>query len=331
MHKSLFLSIAIMPLCVVANVAFAGQYMAHADFSGCPSQYITESSGDEGPFDSKEACQVRIDSVKNSLACAEYSCVPVGEDSNADSGSSSSAPPTPQGLIQESTKNVAHGIVYGNSQQTGVGLFGLTTGLLLPGLQRNPQQEAQQRREEAAREAEQRAEEERQAQEEARKQEQIKDQLLGEPGGGNSDSLHLMGVTQAPNLQLMTGDQALAPIGVNTANSTTSKTNVKFPDAFNRGYHDSSQCYSESTTNACPQNLSGQDFVACHHDYVAGYDVGTKEEEMKITKAAELGRLDAESGRPDNVTSVTNGAGDCQADLNNAYESGYHFRSDSAQ
>ncbi len=58
-----------------APAAHAG-WMAIADFSGCPSQYVS-GSGQEGPFASAAACQARLNSI-STLACARYRCVESG-------------------------------------------------------------------------------------------------------------------------------------------------------------------------------------------------------------------------------------------------------------
>jgi hypothetical protein len=314
-------NLIVLLMAFYTGVANAQQYMAHADFSACPSQYVS-GSGQDGPFDSESECQSYIDSV-NQLACAVYTCDPVGGGSSGGSESdSSSAPPTAQGLIHESTKNFVQGMMNGNGQQEGIGLMGITAGMLLQGSQSNPQQEAQQRAQEAARVAE----EKRQAEERAKQRELIKEQLLGEaPSGGDSTGdLHLMGVTPEPNLQLMTGDQALAPMATSTsqpASNIAAKVKRKYPDAFNKGYQAASQCFSQNIGTACFNVVD----PACAADYRAGFAVGTNEQKMKIDEAKKLGQLDAEDGKPDNSFNVTKDSyGDCMTDLNHAYENGYH-------
>src|SRR2546423_460627 len=61
--------------------AVAAWGTVHADFSGCPSQYVS-GTADE-PVESQTACVARINAIANKpregwLACARYTCVPNG-------------------------------------------------------------------------------------------------------------------------------------------------------------------------------------------------------------------------------------------------------------
>ena len=308
--------LVIAAMAVSIGTANAGSWMAYGDFTGCSSEYQGPPSSQDGPFDTEDDCQAAIDDAKTTNpACGVYECRGDGSDTSTGSGSNSN-------LIQESTKNMVQGLMNGNSQQSGAGMFGLTLGVMMLDAQSNQAEAARRKAEEATQAAEQK----RRAEEQARRDEQTKQRLLGESGTGGSQGLALMGVEQTSNLQLMTGDQALAPIGTSTdqsANNVASNAKRKYPDAFNKGFHDASQCYSQSIETACSSITDSTAYLTCADDYRAGFEVGTKEERMKIDKATRLGLLDAENGRPNNGFNVTNDTGDCRNELNMAYNNGY--------
>lgn len=286
-------------------------------YTDCPAcaQHLG-GNGKAGPFSSEDECN----NFKSSYPNNTFPYGPCYSTGNTSPDSSTSSDGS---LVNDSSQLIVGGLMHNDGQALGMGLMGLGASMLLNGSQTNAQQAAQQRAQEAAQEAEQ----QRQAAELARQREQIKEQLLGE--APSSGGLHLMGVTQEANLQLMTGDQALAPMA-SSVNQAVSKTpasgmkKVKHSYAFNKGYYDGSQCHPQTTQDACANNLPSQEYLTCHDDYIAGFEVGTKEENMKINEAKTLGQLDAESGKPDNSFNLTKDSGDCSTDLNGAYENGYH-------
>lgn len=281
-------------------------------YTDCPAcaQHLG-GSGKAGPFSSEDECN----NFKSSYPNNTYpygDCYSTGDtSSSSDSGTSSDG-----SLTNDASQLIVGGLMHNDGQALGLGLMGLGVNMMLQGSQTNPQQEAEQQAQEAA----QAAEEKRQAEERARQRELIKEQLLGEApsGGGSTGGLHLMGVTQEANLQLMTGNQALAPM-----TTTLGKKKVKHSDAYNKGYHDASQCYQEHPVTACSSISDSTAYLTCRNDYYAGYEVGAKEEKMKIDEATKLGMLDAEDGKPNNGFNVTNDTGDCRDDLDMAYSNGY--------
>jgi hypothetical protein len=82
-------------------------YYATADFSACPRQYISQTSGKEGPFSSLAVCQQRVNAVSGTLACARYSC----QSDNSDSGNSGLSIPSLAGLSSQQQIGVAAGVL----------------------------------------------------------------------------------------------------------------------------------------------------------------------------------------------------------------------------
>lgn len=308
-----------------ARNAEAGSYMAYIDASACrDSGYGGRMSGADGPFDSEEACQADINSVRSGQpqldGCAVYSCRDEGsgDDSSADSsGVSMPSIPLPSGGgMSQQALGVGLGVL-------GAVMIGAAVGSLLS---ESPQQEAARKAQEAA----QAAEQQRQAAEQAKKAEETKERLLGEIQGSDSGStqLSLMGTSPESSLQLMTGGDALAPMtdSVNRTapkTPTSGKTKVKHSDAFNKGYSHASQCISQNTITAC-YGQKGAAYQACLDDYRAGYEVGQKEMALKVNKAIALGRSDAEQGRKHNGFSDPDAVGGCRIELDEAYTSGYN-------
>lgn len=285
-------------------------------YTDCPAcaQHLG-GNGKAGPFSSEDECN----NFKSSYPNNTFPYGPCYSTGNTSSDSSTSSDGS---LVNDSSQLIVGGLMHNDGQALGMGLMGLSASILLNGSQTNPQQEAQQRAQEAA----QRAAARRQAEERARQRELIKEQLLGE--APSSGGLHLMGVTQEANLQLMTGAQALAPM-TGSVNQTAPKTpasgkkKIKHSYAFNKGYHDASQCYSEHPVTACSSISDSTAYLTCRKDYYAGYGVGAKQEKMKIAEATKLGMLDAEDGKPNNGFNVTNDTGDCRRKLDMAYTNGY--------
>ena len=211
-------------------------------------------------------------------------------------------------------------------QQNNAAVLGITilSTMIMQNANNNQAEEARRKVEDAA----QQAELKRQAQAQARRDEEAKQQLLGGPNSGNSSGLSLMGVTQTSSLQLMTGDQVQAPMATGS-NQNSSKNmgtdQVKHSDAFDKGYHDGSLCFSQNAGPYC-SGLAGATWQTCLDDYRSGYEVGTNEMKMKVSQATRLGRLDAESGKPNNGFNDSNSVGDCRVQLNEAYDRGYSQR-----
>lgn len=317
--RFLVIGLAMVVAGLCANDALAGAWMAHADFSNCPSQYIPQSSGEEGPFATESDCEARISEVESAspLACAQYECDQEGDDSSADTGGSIPSIPIPSGGLT-TQQQVGLGLGLLGAYMVGAGLHALLAG--------NPQQKAAERARQAALAAAQR----RKAAEKQRQLEATRDRLLREIKGtpGSSEHLALMGVDSQPQLQLMTGAQALTPMTASIqktahpAANPDAKKKVKHTDAFNKGYYDGSQCYSQSAGPYC-NGLSGDKWQTCLADYRAGYEVGTKEMKMKVDEATQTGLIDKELGKPNEGFVDVQDVGDCRTELTQAYNNGY--------
>ena len=210
-----------------------------------------------------------------------------------------------------------------NVQQNNAATLGITilSTMIMESAKNNQAEAAKRKADEALQEAEQK----RQAEAQARRDEETKQRLLGGPNSGSSSGLSLMGVTQTSALQLMTGDQALAPMTTSTNQNPSedvAKDKVQHTDAFNKGYHDGSQCFSQNAGPYC-SGLTGATWQSCLDDYRSGYEVGTNEMNMKVNEATQLGLNDKESGKPNNGFNDPNSVGDCRVQLNDAYDSGY--------
>lgn len=271
--------ITLSALVVLAGVAMLGSggcawadgWMARADFSDCPRQYIPQTSGEEGPFATEAECEARIENVENTsqLGCAHYECDEVGGGSGGASVPSAGGGNLQQQLLMEGT--MVGGYMIGR------------------GIRESIEKNEQQQKAEAATA---RAQAKRQAQIRARRNAAASRRLLGEGGsdGGGSD-LSLMGVTAEPQLQLMTGAQALQPVASNQAAATG-----KHSDAFHKGLTDASQCYSQNAGPYC-YGRSGAAWQSCLSDYRAGYQVGVNVRKMKLKEATQVGYTDGSSGR----------------------------------
>ena len=262
--------------------------------------------GVAGPFQSEDAC----DNFKSTYPNNTYpygDCYSKGDDANSSASGNGD-------LVNESSQLIVGGMMHNDGGAVGMGLMGMAASILLSGSQPNPQLEAQRRAEAAAQAAEAR----RQAEARARQRERIKQELLGTAPDSNDSTggLHLMGVTQEPKLALMTTDQALAPM-------IAAHKKIKHSDAFNKGYHDASQCYQQHPITACAGIQDSNAYLTCRSDYFAGYDVGVKKEKMKLNTAQTLGKLDALSGNPNDGFKATDNSGDCRVQLIEAYNRGY--------
>ena len=103
-----------------ARDAAAGNWMAYLDANGCDSEYQGRRSGHDGPFDSEEACQSFVDSVRSTQpVCFQYECRDEGggddsatADSSADSsGFSMPSVPLPSGGMSQQALGMGLGIL----------------------------------------------------------------------------------------------------------------------------------------------------------------------------------------------------------------------------
>lgn len=206
----------------------------------------------------------------------------------------------------------------GNGQQMGVGLMGIGAAALIQGLQGDPAADARRRAAEAARAAELK----READEQARQAEAAKERLLGETKSSDPNSLSLMGVEPAPTLQLMTGDDSISPpTGTNPPNNAAAAP-VKHSDAFNKGFQDASQCYSQNAGPYC-SGLTGDQWQTCLSDYRSGYQVGDKQRQQSMDEAYRVGQSSGASGLLADATSDPRALGPCRTEWVEAYNRGY--------
>jgi hypothetical protein len=187
----------------VATPSYA-QWKAVADFSACPRQYISETHGEEHGFSTQQQCQARVSQAQSQLACARYQCLAEGSGQTGDVGGGD--------LANQSTQALVKGFMNNNSQEVGLGLFGLGMNSLMQGMQGDPNEEA--RRAQIA--AQQRqavvAEQQRRAAEAARQAAEIKSQLL--PGVGGADPAPVAPIVTANNdIKLLTSDELLGGTG----------------------------------------------------------------------------------------------------------------------
>ena len=98
---------AIAATLVIAPHSSRADYYATADFSACPRQYVSQTSGKEGPFDTLAACQARVNAVSGSLACARYSC----QSDSSDSDDSGVSIPSLAGLSAQQQLGIAGGML----------------------------------------------------------------------------------------------------------------------------------------------------------------------------------------------------------------------------
>jgi hypothetical protein len=106
------------------------------------------------------------------------------------SGASSSSSSTGSSgdIVTDSTRNVVTGMMNGNSQQTGIGLFGIGAAALIQGMQSDPAADARRAEEVAAKQQRQADLQRRSEQEAARQQELSKQRILGALKGTESST-----------------------------------------------------------------------------------------------------------------------------------------------
>ena len=93
------LSILAWSILVIFTISSArAAFWAIADFSACPRQYVSNTSGKDGPFATREAALARIAQVQREspLACAKYSVLDDG--AGASSGTATPSQPTGGGF-----------------------------------------------------------------------------------------------------------------------------------------------------------------------------------------------------------------------------------------
>jgi len=187
----------------------------------------------------------------------------------------------------------------------------------------NPQEDAARQAEQAARAAARAAEQQRQADEQARLAEETKDRLLG--ARSDPSSLSLMGVDASPDLQLMTGDQA---VGASSASpdkpNKTAGTAGSQPKSagFAKGFKDASECYSQNAGPYC-MGVAADQQQACVADYRAGYQVGDKQRTRLMKEASRTGQNAGARGEAANAASNPGAQGPCRVQWIEVYNQGY--------
>lgn len=202
-------------------------------------------------------------------------------------------------------------------QGVGIGAYAIGRGLH-DAIFGNPEEEAKRKAEEAARAAEQK----RRDEEAARQAEQTKERLLGETKSSDPNSLSLMGVEPAPELQLMTGDESLGSSGTNPSNQAQGGAPAKRSEAFSKGFQDASQCYSQNAGPYC-SGITGDQWQACLSDYRSGYQVGDKKRQQSMDEAYRVGQSAGAGGGLADADSDPRALGPCRTQWIEAYDRGY--------
>jgi len=197
----------------------------------------------------------------------------------------------------------------------GAGVLGNAIGEALRG---NTDEDARRQAEQAAQTAEAKRQEIIQEQQ----KDEARDRLLGNSQGGNaSSSLSLMGVDHSPGLKLMTGDESISPpVATNPLNNAA--TTMKHSEAFNNGFQDASQCYSQNAGSRCA-NITGEKWKVCLSDYRSGYKVGEQQQHQNMDEATRIGQSAGESGKVTSADSDPRGLGPCRSQWIEAYNRGY--------
>lgn len=235
---------------------------------------------------------------------AEYNKYCSSSGGSGGSATASGGGPTPQQQIIQQGVAIS---AYALGQELHKAIFG------------SPEQDARRRAEEAVRAAEQK----RRDEETARQAEETKQRLLGESNGSDSNSLSLMGVEPAPDLQLMTGDEsASASAGSDPSKNAPGAAPTKHSEAFNKGFEDASQCYSQNSGARCAGVTADQQ-QACLSDYRSGYQVGDKQRQQALDEADRVGQTTGASGRPNDAFSDPRALGPCRREWIEAYNRGY--------
>jgi len=288
--------------------------MAYNDLSSCPRSQISETSRQAGPFPTLEACQAYFRSVPPYNTCERRECRPAGDSSSTSGGNGN-------GLVDKSTEAIAKGIAYKSPDAVGVGIIGLGVACLMdPRCTGNdPASVAARQAAEATRIAEQRRREE----EAARRAEETKQRLLGESKGSDPNALALLGVEPAPDLQLMTGDESLnASARPNPSSNNAPGGPQNHSAAFNLGFQDASQCYSQNAGPRCAGAPADQQ-QACLSDYRSGYQVGDKQRQRAMDEAGRVGQQAGASGKPADAASDPRALGPCRTQWIETYNRGY--------
>jgi hypothetical protein len=182
-------------IALLANAPASADWVAHADFSGCPRAAYPRTHGQEPPVPTEAACQAQIDRARRGdpAVCIRYSCKETG----AEASTTAPGDAIEQGMADA----LAAGLTGEISAAESVGLFAL--GAAAKGLLSSTGETA------AAPDPQARALEAEQAleqQQAARKADETKARLLAQ----------MQGVEDSGELQLMTDDAA--PV---SSNSTT--------------------------------------------------------------------------------------------------------------
>lgn len=221
-------------------------------------------------------------------------------------GSAAPAPSGPNPQQQLIQQGVAIG-AYAIGQELHKAMFG------------DPASDAARQAAEAARVAEQK----RRDEEAARRAEEAKQRLLGESKGSDPNSLSLMGVEPAPDLQLMTGDDSLSvSTRPNPSNNNAPGGSLNHSAAFNLGFQDASQCISQNAGPRCA-GVAADQMQACLSDYRSGYQVGDKQRQQALDEAVRVGQLAGTSGKLAEAASDPRALGPCRTQWIESYNRGY--------
>jgi hypothetical protein len=203
----------------------------------------------------------------------------------------------------------------------GAGILGNALGKAMSeALFGNPQQDAAHQAEATRRtqEATQAAEQQRQMDEqrrieEARQQDLAKQRILGSLKDRElSTSLVLKTEDNNPSLG---GHELKLKLG-DTENQKPK------PDAFNKGFQASSECYSQNAGPYC-SGFSGNEWQSCLDDYRSGYQVGDKQRVQILNEATSAGKDAGAKGELNNAASDPRALGPCRTQWIDAYTRGY--------
>lgn len=286
MKKQFF---ALIMLLLTSVPAIAG-WMANADFSSCPRQYIPSTSGSEGPFGSESECLARIDQVKSSqnLSCASYSC--------AEEGSSGSAAAPAAG--HELDKNIGDAIsagIQGNISPTdaaGLVSMGLLGNAFLTPTPAAPQKTSV--------------------------------ELEADRVAAEKRATEYARIEQERQFKK---DQRVAPIfalldPIPQLPSQNSSDKPAKSDYYTKAYEHASQCISRNAGPTCA-GVTAEQQSKCVADYNAGYEAGAKERELNLTEAYQAGVGAAVRGEKQNAFADERAKGPCRIEWLDSYDKGY--------
>lgn len=285
--------VALVLFLLIATRVYAS-WMANADFSSCPRQYMPSTSGSEGPFNSESECLSRVSEVSRAqnLSCARYSCV----NQNAAASDSSS---TADG--HQLDKHIGDAISAGMQGQISAGdAAGLVTMGLMGNALLAPSAASAPVRQKSFAELE--------AEKVAAYKFAIEQERIERVRQEKKD------LQVAPMFALLDPIPA-GPSANNNENQTMS-------DSYSKGFEHASQCISENAGPSCSGRTAEQQ-ETCIADYRAGYFSGNKQKQLTLQEAILVGYGAAMRGEKDGAFTDQRAQGPCRLEWIESYKRGY--------